>query len=215
VVQEDEEASLLLVRASPIIPHPPPLQSTTTAPHRSPAATSWIVVPLPRVVLPLQRAGQAHDGSRHEVSGERSGSQIEIREQKVFAQLGEEVEHEAEMWVLDTGATNHMSGSRAAFAKLDTAVLRTMHFADDSAARIEGRGTVTFMCKNGELRSFDGVDFIPRLTMNIMSIGQLNEVGYKIKIDDAVMRIQEPDGQLLARVPREENRLYLLRIRMA
>jgi hypothetical protein len=71
------------------------------------------------------------------------------------------------------------------------------------------------MCKNGELRSFDGVDFIPRLTMNIMSIGQLNEVGYKIKIDDAVMRIQEPDGQLLARVPREENRLYLLRIRMA
>jgi hypothetical protein len=107
-----------------------------------------------------------------------------------------------------------MSGSRVTFAKLDTAVLGTVRFGDDSAAPIEGRGTVTFVCKNGELRSFDGVYFIPRLTTNIVSIGQLDEVGYKIKIDDGVMRIREPGGQLLARVP-WENRLYLIRIRMA
>jgi hypothetical protein len=144
-----------------------------------------------------------------------SGSQIEIREQKVLAQLGEVQERGAKTWVLDTGATNHMSGSRAAFTKLDTAVRGTVRFGDDLAAGIEGHGTVTFVCKNGELRSLDGVYYIPRLTTNIVSIGQLDEVGYKIKIDDGIMRIREPGGQLLAMVLRVENRLYLLHIKMA
>jgi hypothetical protein len=54
--------------------------------------------------------------------------------------------------------------------KLDTAVLHTMRFGDNSVARIKGRGTVVFMCKNGESRSLEGVYFIPRLATNIMSI---------------------------------------------
>ena len=62
------------------------------------------------------------------------------------------------------GATNHMSGCRAAFAELNPAVCGTVRFGDDSVARIEGCGTVVFMCKNGEHRSFFGVYYIPRLT---------------------------------------------------
>jgi hypothetical protein len=55
------------------------------------------------------------------------------------------------------GAMNHMSGCRTMFTKLDTAVLGTVRFGNDSVAWIEGRGTVMFVCKNGESRSFDGV----------------------------------------------------------
>jgi hypothetical protein len=94
--------------------------------------------------------------------------------------------------------------------KIDMTVLGTMRFNDDSVARIEGRGTVVFVCKNDESRSFDEVYFIPHLTTNIVSIGQLNEIGYKIDIDTGVMKIQEPGGVLLVKVKREENRLYLL-----
>jgi hypothetical protein len=64
---------------------------------------------------------------------------------------------------VDTGATNHMTGSRAAFVNLDTRVQGTVRFGDDSAAEIEGRGIVEFICKNGELRRFKGVYFIPTL----------------------------------------------------
>jgi hypothetical protein len=63
-----------------------------------------------------------------------------------------------------------MSGCQAAFTKVDMTVLGTVHFIDDSVARIEGRGTIIFMCKNGESRSFDGVYFIPRLMTNIVSV---------------------------------------------
>jgi hypothetical protein len=107
----------------------------------------------------------------------------------VFTHLDEEKERDAGTWVLDTGATNHMSGCQTAFTKVDTAVLGTVRFGDDSVAQIEGRGTVMFTCKNGESRSFDGVYFIPHLTTNIMSVGQLDEIGYKIDIDTSMMKI--------------------------
>jgi hypothetical protein len=48
-----------------------------------------------------------------------------------------------------------------------------------------------------------------------VSIDQLDEIGYKIDIDTDVMKIQEPSGVLLAKVKREENRLYLLYLMFA
>jgi hypothetical protein len=69
--------------------------------------------------------------------------------------------------------------------KIDTTVLGTVRFGDDSVARIEGRETVVFVCKNDESWSFNGVYFIPHLTTNIVSVDQLDEIGYKIDIDTA------------------------------
>jgi hypothetical protein len=93
-------------------------------------------------------------------------------------------------------------------------VLGTVCFGDDSVARIKGRNTIMFVCKNDESRSLEGVYFIPRLTTNNVSIRQLNEVGYKIDIDIGMMKIQEPRGMLLVRVNREANRFYLLHIKL-
>jgi hypothetical protein len=137
-----------------------------------------------------------------------SSPEVEIRQEKVFTHLDEEKERYVGTWVLDTGAINHMSGCRAVFTKIDMAVFGTMHFGDDSVVQIEGHGTVVFVCKNGESRSFDRVYFIPRL-----SIDQLYEIGYKINIDTGMMNIQELSGVLLAKVKREANRLYLLHLK--
>jgi hypothetical protein len=129
-----------------------------------------------------------------------SSAEVEIHEEKVFDHLDEEKERDAGTWVLDTGVTNHMSRCRVAFTKIDTAVLDIVRFGDDSVARSEGRGTVIFMCKNDESRSFDEVYFIPHLTTNIVSVGQLDEIGYKIIIDTGMMKIQKPGGVLLVKV---------------
>jgi hypothetical protein len=100
-----------------------------------------------------------------------------------------------------------------AFMKIYTTVPDLMRFSDDSVARIKSCGTIMFMCKNGESRSFDRVYFIPRLTTNIMSVGQLNEIGYKIEINTGMMKIRETGGVLLAKVKREVNCLYLLHLK--
>ncbi|XP_072151353.1 uncharacterized protein [Setaria viridis] len=245
VVQDDEEASLLLVKLSPTLtstsppqstskpstgspapppppagsPAPPPPPAGSPAPPPSTAGSSApppsTAAPLPRANPTSQGAGQEHGGDGSRVTASGSHAQIKIRAEKVFAHLGEEKEREAETWVLDTGATNHMSGSRAAFSKLDTAVLGTVRFGDDSVVQIEGRGSVAFVCKNDELWSFSGVYFIPQLMTNIVSIGQLDEDGYKVDIDVGVIRIWESSGQLLVKVTRATNRLYVLCIKMA
>jgi hypothetical protein len=143
-----------------------------------------------------------------------SSVEVEIHKEKVFAHLDEEKERDTGTWVLDIEATNHMFRYRAAFMKINTMVLGTVCFDDDSVAWIEGHGTVMFVCKNGESRSFDGVYFIPHLTTNIISIGQLNEIGYKINIDTDMMKIWEPSGVLLVKVKRKVNRLYLLHLKL-
>jgi hypothetical protein len=139
--------------------------------------------------------------------------EVEIHEENVFSHLDEQKEHDAGTWVLDTGAMNHMSGCWAVFMKIDTTVLGTVRFGDDSVALIEGRETIVFVYKNDEPRFFNGVYFIPRLMTNIVSVGQLDEIGYKIDIDTGVMKIREPGDVLLAKVKREENRLYLLHLK--
>jgi hypothetical protein len=73
-------------------------------------------------------------GSVVEVSS--SGAEIELKELKVYVHLDEEEERDAGTWVLDIGATNHMYECRATFMKLDTVVLGTVCFSDDSVARI-------------------------------------------------------------------------------
>jgi hypothetical protein len=80
---------------------------------------------------------------------------------------------------------------------------------------IEGRGVVEYRCKNGERRSFTGVYFIPQLTANIVSVGQLDEAGYEVHIRTGKMDIREPGGRLLARIERKRSRLYVLNVNIA
>ena len=108
---------------------------------------------------------------------------IQLKEAQVFAQISERDEqHEHRRWVLDTGATNHMTGVRSAFSELDSRIYETVKFDDGFVIEIEGRHTILFISKGGEHRKLIGVYFIPRLKANLVSLGQLNEVGCFISI---------------------------------
>ncbi|KAL8089005.1 hypothetical protein AgCh_038671 [Apium graveolens] len=54
------------------------------------------------------------------------------------------------LWYLDNGASNHMTGIRSKFTKLDTGVTGKVKFGDESTIDIEGKRSITFKCKNGE-----------------------------------------------------------------
>ena len=92
-------------------------------------------------------------------------------EQKVLAQLDDEGDRDANLWYLDTGATNHMTGAQEVFTELDTSIRGSVRFGDGSTAAIEGQGTILFTMKTGEHQRLSEVYFIPRLTTNIVSIG--------------------------------------------
>jgi hypothetical protein len=48
-----------------------------------------------------------------------------------------------------------------------------------------------------------------------MSVGRHDEDGYQVIIGGGELVIQEPDGKVLARVKRAENRLYLWIVRLS
>jgi hypothetical protein len=71
-----------------------------------------------------------------------------------------------------------------------------------------------YQCKTGQHRSRPNVYFIPRLDTNIISVGQLDECGYEVKIHGGMMQIRE-GGRLLTRVMWGPTRLYLLELHIA
>jgi len=137
---------------------------------------------------------------------------IVVNEQEVHADLGPREEGDDHLWVLDTGATNHMTGCRDAFAELDSKVCGNVWFGDGSVVEIEGRGSIVFVCKNGEHRALTGVYYIPKLKANIISLGQLEETGCRVVLDSGVLTIHDPSRRLLAKVTRSPARLYHLRL---
>jgi hypothetical protein len=143
-------------------------------------------------------------------SSSASQSTVHLVEEKVFALFNNEVKTESRRWVLDSGASNHMTGVRGAFAEIDTNVRSTVRFGDGSVVKIEGIGSIVFVCRNGEHRVLAGVYLIPKLTTNIVSLGQLDELGYEVLIKSGMMWVRDESHRLLAKVQRSTNRLYVL-----
>ncbi|WVZ62955.1 hypothetical protein U9M48_012643 [Paspalum notatum var. saurae] len=109
----------------------------------------------------------------------------------------------------------HDWGSRGDFSELDTSITGTVKFGDNSLIDIAGQGTILFSCSNGGHRALTGVYYIPRLRSNIVSLGQLDECGCKVLIDDGVLRIRDREQKLLAKVSRSRNRLYVMKLTIA
>jgi hypothetical protein len=53
------------------------------------------------------------------------------------------------------------------------------------------------------------------LTMNIISLGQLDEIGYEVVICSRVMKVWDEQKKLLVKVHRSSNRLYVLSMDIA
>jgi hypothetical protein len=89
-------------------------------------------------------------------------------------------------------------------------MLAFLKFGDESTIDISGRGTILFKCLNSEQQALTDVYYIPRLQSSIISIGQLDECGCQVLIDNGVLSIRDHERRLLAKVNRSRNRLYVL-----
>ena len=114
------------------------------------------------------------------------------------------------VWYLDNGASNHMTGFKEKFTDLDETITGVVHFGDGSTVKIEGKGTVTMLCKNGEKRCLFDVYYIPSLCNNIISLGQMSEDGNKVVLKGDLLWIYDEKERPLMKVKRSQNRLYKL-----
>lgn len=117
---------------------------------------------------------------------------------------------ESNLWYLDNGASNHMTGQKSKFTELDEGITGQVKFGDGSTVKIEGKGSIIFKCKNGEERTLHEVYYIPSLCSNIISLGQLSEVGNRVILKSDFLWVFDNQERLLMKVKRSTNRLYKL-----
>ncbi|XP_074375171.1 uncharacterized protein LOC141716909 [Apium graveolens] len=119
--------------------------------------------------------------------------ELMLNEQTVRPRLSATVEKlgDSNMWYLDNGASNHMTGYRSKFKSLDKGVMGQVRFGDGSTVEIQGRGSVRFKCKNGDELIFHDVYYIPSLCNNIISLGQLSENGKKVHFYGYMMNVTD------------------------
>lgn len=55
-----------------------------------------------------------------------------------------------DMWYLDNGASNHMTGDLQKFRIPDEAITGRVRFGDGSTVEIKGKGMILFQCKIGD-----------------------------------------------------------------
>lgn len=81
------------------------------------------------------------------------------------------------VWYLDNGASNHMTGNRDYFKFIDKSIIGKVRFGYDSRIDIKGKGSILFITKSGDKKTLADVYFIPELRSNIISLGQAIESG--------------------------------------
>ena len=96
---------------------------------------------------------------------------VNLDEPRAQVHLGHVGADQEQRWYLDSGASNHMMGSKESFSELNGDVTGTMKFGDGSRVAIQGRGTIIFRCQNREHRALTGVYYIPQLRSSIISNG--------------------------------------------
>ena len=99
------------------------------------------------------------------------------------------VSHGSNDWLIDSGASKHMTGFKESFVKLsEHESPHKVKLGDDYQYPIKGSGESSYKLDSGKSLKMKNVLFVPGLKKNLLSISALDAKG---------MRVDFVDGQVL------------------
>ena len=114
-----------------------------------------------------------------------------------------------EVWFLDTGCSNHMTGNRMWFTVLDDEFRHSVKLGNNTRMMVMGKGIVRMQVE-GEMQVITEVYYIPELKNNLLSVGQLQEKGLAILIKNNICKLFHPMRGLIMKSSMSTNRLFVL-----
>ncbi|KAJ0041452.1 hypothetical protein Pint_28226 [Pistacia integerrima] len=105
-----------------------------------------------------------------------------------------------------------MTRTRSLFKELDESQKLEVRLRDNKQIQVKGKGTIS-ITSHGKVKLLNNVLFVPSLTHNLLSIGQLMVSGYCIVFDDGSCVIKDKkSGQIIATVKMASNKMFPLEV---
>ncbi|GKE90248.1 retrovirus-related pol polyprotein from transposon TNT 1-94, partial [Tanacetum coccineum] len=141
---------------------------------------------------------------------ERKANYVEAEEEEPLLLMAyvEQVKTE-EVWFLDSGCSNHMTGNKEWFLELDVSFRQNVKLGNGNRMAVVGKGNVLLQVK-GHTQVISDVFYIPELKNNLLSIGQLQEKGLAILIHQGKCKIYHPEKGLIMETDMSGNRMFSL-----
>jgi len=102
------------------------------------------------------------------------------KKENVFIICNVEEESNHDVWYLDSGFSNHMSGNKEMFSSIDKYVKYEVRMGKKNKVSFMGKGCISICTKQGEIKQIQDVYYVPGLKHNLISVGQLVQKGYKV-----------------------------------
>lgn len=164
--------------------------------------TRHVAYDCPDWLLKLQETQENDNMSTQEADELMMHEIVYLNEEKIVPNNYERRDGDDNIWYLDNGASNHMSGDRRYFVSVDDSVSGKVRFGDDSRIDIKRKGSIEFIDRNREPRKITDVYFIPNLKSNINSLGQATQAGCNIRMKGGHLIMHDHDGKLIAKAVR-------------
>lgn len=115
-----------------------------------------------------------------------------------------------EVWLMDSGCSNHMRGNKDGFVQIDESTKSDVLLGDDKPVEAKGKGTIVVKTKQGKPKHINDVSYVPGLAHNLLTVGQLLEKGCLIVFKDkqCISYDKDDHSKIIAKTNMLQNRIF-------
>ena len=130
-------------------------------------------------------------------------------EMLLMAQHANPVQAKDEVWFLDSGCSNHMVGSKDLFFDFDDTFRSSVKLGNDSKIHVMRKGNLKLFI-GGIVQVISDVHYLPGLSNNLRSIGQLQQKNLTILFQKDSCKVFHEEKGLIMSTQMSSNRMYII-----
>ncbi|XP_074378095.1 uncharacterized protein LOC141719617 [Apium graveolens] len=118
----------------------------------------------------------------------KQASYVESKEEEellLMDQVEDVREKKYDVWFLDSGCSNHMSGDKELFSSLNENFRHSVKLGNNTRMKVVGKGSIKLPL-NDMMSTITEVYYVIELKKNLLSLGQLQEKGVGVKPNSTV-----------------------------
>ncbi|CAL9010551.1 unnamed protein product [Prunus brigantina] len=116
-----------------------------------------------------------------------------------------------DIWYVDSGCSNHMTGNRQCFVKFEENVNSQVKLGDGKLHNVKGKGIISVQTREGTPKLIYDVLYVPNLAQKLLSVGQLLQKVFSVKFDDDHCVISDKKNNIVvAKIKMMANKVFPL-----